>query len=131
MSGSEPLRDDTGWAAVFGDASSEIAGIADRLRAGFHAADPAVVEKGYPGYNSVNFGVGPRKTADGYGYVMAQSDRVNLGFYDGVDLPDPTGLLEGTGDRLRHVKVRTLESATSRPVEALIRAAVAAKRGVA
>jgi hypothetical protein len=33
---------------------------------------------------------------------------VNLMFSRGVDLPDPAGLLEGTGKRARHVKLRSL-----------------------
>lgn len=121
-------RDDAGWQAVFGDVAPKVAEIAARLRAGFHTADPETVEVGYPGYNSVNFGVGPRKNADGYGYIMAQKDRVNLGFYQGVDLADPEGLLEGTGDRLRHVKVRNLDLAGAPAVAALIGGAVALKR---
>ncbi|MEM8895420.1 MAG: DUF1801 domain-containing protein, partial [Bacteroidota bacterium] len=31
---------------------------------------------------------------------------VNVGFFYGVDLPDPQGLLEGNGKRMRHIKLR-------------------------
>jgi hypothetical protein len=33
---------------------------------------------------------------------------VNAQFASAVDLPDPDGLLEGTGKRIRHVKLRSL-----------------------
>lgn len=33
-------------------------------------------------------------------------NHVNLGFYYGTNLYDPSGLLEGTGKSLRHVKIR-------------------------
>lgn len=34
------------------------------------------------------------------------SKHVNLGIWGGADLPDPAGLLEGSGKAHRHVKVR-------------------------
>lgn len=42
----------------------------------------------------------------GFGYVNAFRDHVNVGFFSGAFLPDPAGLLEGTGKRMRHVKLR-------------------------
>jgi hypothetical protein len=41
----------------------------------------------------------------GFGYVNAYKDHVNVGFFFGVLLNDPTRLLEGTGKRGRHVKL--------------------------
>jgi hypothetical protein len=40
-----------------------------------------------------------------FGYVNAFADHVNVGFYHGAVLDDPAGLLEGTGKRMRHVKL--------------------------
>ena len=40
-----------------------------------------------------------------FGYVNVFSAHVNVGFYNGATLDDPLGLLEGTGKRMRHVKV--------------------------
>jgi hypothetical protein len=40
-----------------------------------------------------------------FGYVDAFKAHVNVGFYQGAALPDPAGLLEGAGKRMRHVKV--------------------------
>lgn len=41
-----------------------------------------------------------------FGYVDAFRSHVNVGFFHGAALPDPAGLLVGTGRRMRHVKVR-------------------------
>jgi hypothetical protein len=41
-----------------------------------------------------------------FGYVAAYRDHVNVGFFFGALLSDPARLLEGTGKRGRHVKLR-------------------------
>jgi hypothetical protein len=41
-----------------------------------------------------------------FGYVNAFKDHVNVGFFFGALLNDPARLLEGTGKRGRHVKLR-------------------------
>lgn len=41
-----------------------------------------------------------------FGYVNVFKAHVNIGFFQGSQLADPAGLLEGTGKRMRHVKVR-------------------------
>jgi hypothetical protein len=41
-----------------------------------------------------------------FAYVNAFSAHANIGFFHGAKLPDPGGLLEGTGKRMRHVKLR-------------------------
>lgn len=40
-----------------------------------------------------------------FAYVGAFKSHVNVGFFNGADLPDPGGLLEGTGRFMRHVKL--------------------------
>lgn len=56
--------------------------------------------------------------------IILYKEYVNLGFPAGVDLPDPEGLLEGTGKRARHVKVRDLSQIDSPEIAALIQASV-------
>jgi hypothetical protein len=41
-----------------------------------------------------------------FGYVGVYTAHVNVGFFYGAELPDPDGLLEGAGKRMRHVKLR-------------------------
>lgn len=62
----------------------------------------------------------------GAGNVVALADHgehVNLQFYRGARLPDPSGLLEGTGKRMRHVKLRHARDVRTPGVKALVRAA--------
>lgn len=115
---------------IFADVAPEIRGIGETLEQGILAVHPQSVVVAYPGYRSVNYGFGQRKNTEGYAYLMPQKDRVNLGFHRGTQLPDPDGLLEGTGTNLRHVKIPDEATARSAAVGALIRAAVA-ERGSA
>lgn len=41
-----------------------------------------------------------------FGYVNVFTAHINVGFFLGAWLDDPSGLLEGTGKRMRHVKLR-------------------------
>ena len=40
-----------------------------------------------------------------FGYVNSFKSHVNVGFFNGATLADPAGLLEGSGKRMRHVKL--------------------------
>jgi hypothetical protein len=40
-----------------------------------------------------------------FGYVNSFKSHVNVGFFYGALLKDPTGLLQGSGKRMRHVKL--------------------------
>lgn len=60
--------------------------------------------------------------------LIPHANWVNLQLADGVALPDPNGLVEGTGARIRHVKVRSAEAAQSADLRAIIQAQVAIRR---
>ena len=60
--------------------------------------------------------------------IIPHSAHVNLQLPDGVDLPDADGLIEGTGKRIRHVKIRSVEAASSAPVRAIVDAQVSLRR---
>lgn len=47
-----------------------------------------------------------------FGYVNVFTSHVNVGFFHGAALPDPTHLLQGNGKFMRHVKL-TLGTATN------------------
>ena len=65
---------------------------------------------------------------DGYAYILPYKRWVNLGFYQGAELADPEGLLEGTGAKMRHVKVRSVDEARRAAVRALVREALERRR---
>ena len=102
--------------------------VVDALRTAALAACPGASETVRLGDRAATYGLGPRKMLDGYAYVMPHAKWVNLGLYQGAALPDPDGLLEGTGARLRHVKVRSVEDAARPALRALLDAAVAERR---
>lgn len=58
-----------------------------------------------------------------FGYVNAFNAHVNVGFLQGAALDDPAGLLEGSGKRMRHVKLRWGERVDEAALAALIAAA--------
>jgi hypothetical protein len=60
-----------------------------------------------------------------FGYVGVYRAHVNVGFFYGAKLPDPAGLLQGTGKRMRHVKARPGAEPDSAALAALITAAYA------
>ena len=42
-------------------------------------------------------------------YMKAFKNSVNFGFWRGIDLDDPKGLLQGSGEKMRHVKLAGIE----------------------
>jgi hypothetical protein len=89
---------------------------------------PDAVEVVRLGDGAASYGVGPKKMSESHVYVMPQAEYVNLGFWHGFGLPDPDGLLQGTGAKMRHIKVRSVEDAARPAVRALVAAALADRR---
>jgi hypothetical protein len=58
-----------------------------------------------------------------FAYVNAFTSHVNVGFFQGASLNDPHRLLEGTGKRMRHVKLRWGAPINDAALNALIAAA--------
>lgn len=58
-----------------------------------------------------------------FAYVDAFRAHVNVGFFLGARLPDPAGLLEGSGKFMRHVKLRPGHAVDEAALGELIRVA--------
>jgi hypothetical protein len=90
---------------------------------------PTAFELVYDNYNFLAIGfASTERTSDGIVSLAVSAKGVALSFYHGASLPDPDGILLGSGKQNRFLR---LESAAmlSRPgVEALLRAAVAKAR---
>ena len=99
--------------------------IAHKLKNLIQDVHPETVEVVRLGDRAATYGIGPRKMKEGYCYIMPQKDRINLGFFKGATLNDPSSLLEGTGKALRHIKVHTLEMVDNENIRDLIQQAVA------
>lgn len=106
----------------------EIEQIARSLRTLILRLDPEAVEVVRLGDNAASFGLGTKKMSEAYAYIMPKKGYVNLGFYNGAALADPAGLIEGTGKRLRHVKMYSSEDADRPELRRLIESAKAERR---
>lgn len=72
---------------------------------------------GAPGYSTTT------SSFDRIAYIQPHSQWVNLGFFFGVDIPDPENILEGTGERMRHVKIKNIKDAGNPAIKQLIKEA--------
>jgi hypothetical protein len=101
----------------FSSAPSELRVEARRWFEEFRGCGPDVMEVLHDGH--------PAACVDGYalGYVNAFSSHVNVGFFLGATVDDPTGLLEGSGRFMRHVKVGPGAPRDAAALQALIHAA--------
>jgi hypothetical protein len=66
---------------------------------------------------------------DGLCHTPAYTKHVNLGFNEGAALPDPQGVLTGTGKHIRHAAMRALEDVGAAWIPRYLEAA-AAQAGV-
>jgi hypothetical protein len=61
-------------------------------------------------------------------YIKAFKNSVNFGFWRGVDLSDPSGLLQGSGEKMRHVKLTGVDEIQREVLQDYVREAVALNR---
>lgn len=85
---------------------------------------PDAVQLIWPTQGIASFGFGPKKLSQHHVYIAPQNHHVNLGLYHGVDVEDPADLMEGTGKRMRHVKLREASEAELPALRDLIAAAI-------
>lgn len=111
--------------------SAEIQTIARALRALIGSIHPGSFETPRNGERCTTYGIGPKKMTEAYAHIMPLKSSVNLGFYHGKSLPDPQGLLEGTGKSARHVKITDLQMVRSAAVKALLQASVQERKSAA
>ena len=64
-----------------------------------------------------------------FGYVNAFTAHVNVGFFRGAEIADPSGLLEGSGKFMRHVKLRPGDEVDAAALRRLIETAYADMHG--
>lgn len=105
----------------------EVRAIALRTREVIREILPSVTEKIYPGWKVIQHGAGQNRE-DVFAVISPQRERINLGLANGADLPDPTGLLEGTGKWIRHIKITSAEAADAPAVRELVEGALRATK---
>jgi hypothetical protein len=105
-----------------------VADIARALRVAVLDGFPGAVETFDRADGLLAFGTG-RAMRDFRFAIIPHKAHVNLQLADGVELLDPDGRIEGTGKRIRHVKVRSVEDAGAPWLRSVIGAQVAHPRG--
>ena len=58
-------------------------------------------------------------------FFRSTAKHVTLGFWRGAEFQDPGGVLEGDGDRMKHLKIKSLEQLDADLVTGFVRQAVA------
>jgi len=106
----------------------DVADIARALRDTALEAWPGAIEWFDPGNGLLAIGSERAMKALQFA-IIPHRTWVNLQLADGADLADPDGHIEGTGKRIRHVKVRSVDDARSDWVRRVIDAQLAYRAG--
>ena len=78
----------------------------------------------YDAYSAVAMGYGwTERMRDGICHIAVYSKHVNLGFNFGATLADPKGILEGSGNQIRHISIKTPADLVRPEVRAYLRRA--------
>jgi hypothetical protein len=119
-----PARQLAGFIAKFDPAVARLARAAlPILRARF----PTAVALVYDNYNALAIGFGPNERASEAIVSLAVFARgVNLYFIQGAKLSDPRGLLQGSGNQGRYIRLERPSQIREPGVEALLKSAVRA-----
>ncbi len=87
---------------------------------------PTANELVYDNYNFFVIGYGPtERPSDSILSIAAAANGVGLCFVQGAHLPDPTGILSGSGSQTRFVRLESAETLARPEIEALVAAAIA------
>ena len=106
--------------------TAEVAADARQAIGVMRARLPTATRLVYDNYNALVIGFGAGPNVDDIILSLALYPRwVTLFFLRGVDLPDPDGLLEGSGSQVRGVRLQPISRLETREVGMLIDAAIA------
>lgn len=103
-------------------ATPEARPLIEQTRAVIKLVLPRAREQVNMGWGVINYLAG-EKMRDMVVAIAPHWTYVNIQFADGVDLPDPTHKLEGTGKRMRHVKLISPEDLARPGMRVLVQAA--------
>ena len=87
--------------------SEEIKVLTQQTRNLIYKVFPEVVEVVWEKQKIAGFGTGLKKNTEHFCWVKPATKHITFGFNYGSELPDPNNLLEGTGKKFRHFKVKS------------------------
>ena len=88
---------------------------------------PQAIEVVWPTQRSAGYGTGPRKMSDQFAWILPYDRHVALAFPYGVELDDPAGLLQGTGAKIRNVRLASRDDVARPELRRLLEDAVGHK----
>ena len=88
---------------------------------------PQTVEVVWPTQRTSGYGTGPRKMTDQFAWILPYERHVAMAFPYGVELDDPAGLLQGTGAKIRNVRLETLDDVARPELRRLLEVAIGHK----
>src|SRR5450755_1374902 len=96
------------------------------VRKMFRKRLPSANELVWDNYNFFVIGYSPtERPSDTFFSIAAGANGVGLAFYRGATLPDPHGILLGSGSQNRFIRVKSVQTLTRPDVDKLISAAIA------
>ena len=101
----------------------EVRALALKLRALIREVMPDAIEQLDPPAHLIGYGLDRTYKGLICGITLHKA-HINLMFARGMELPDPEGLLVGTGKRARHVTIRQEAELDSPAIHTLLRAAL-------
>ena len=107
--------------ALLDDHAPHVAAAARRVRAAVRRAHPDLTERVRPGWHSINY---HDRAAGFVSAIFPMTDHVQLVFERGVLLPDPAGLLTGSGRQVRSLEYRHADEVDDRVVQEFLDHAV-------
>lgn len=121
----EPINNQIFDDFVFGY-SAESVNLARKTRCLIQQVMPDTVEQFDPSAHLIAYGIDRTYKGLVCGIILYK-DYLNLMFAQGTSLPDPAGLLTGTGKRARHVRITNLTDLENPALHQLLHDALALK----
>ncbi len=120
------MREPSAIASFLARYDESIAAQARAVREHLSELFPQGFELVYDNYNALVFGFGPTERAsDVLVSVAAYPKWVTLFFLKGAALPDPHGVLQGSGSQVRSARLAPVSVLFSAPIQELLRLVIA------
>lgn len=107
--------------AYLAGVTGELADLAQRLRQVILSAAPSATE-------SIKWGQPVYEDGGPVCYFKVATSHITFGFWRGTEIDDPEGRLEGDGDRMKHIKLRSPDDLADDAIADWVRQAVELNR---